>query len=227
MAGGCGGTWGTMLRDVGAAQHGARAARGARGTPKTPPRDTQKTPEGHAGHSWDSKRTQSTTVTPSGHPTTSRAPGGHLRHSGTVYGTPVGHSVDTKVIQGTPRGAQNSQMIPMPPSPVAAPSLPSPAGVGSPGPGAWGREHARGEPPQTIPGAVPKCAQGVSPPLEAHVDALLLQQLPLRQVPVWRGPGGRPPFPLSPRLLRVREAEHVVLPQNEAVAWLGRGHREI
>lgn len=148
------------MRDVGAAQHGARAARGARGTPKTPPRDTQKTPEGHAGHSWDSKRTQSTTVTPSGHPTTSRAPGGHLRHSGTVYGTPVGHSVDTKVIQGTPRGAQNSQMIPMPPSPVAAPSLPSPAGVGSPGPGAWGREHARGEPPKPSPGQSPNVPRG-------------------------------------------------------------------
>lgn len=184
-----------MLRDVGAAQHGARAARGARGTPKTPPRDTQKTPEGHAGHSWDSKRTQSTTVTPSGHPTTSRAPGGHLRHSGTVYGTPVGHSVDTKVIQGTPRGAQNSQMIPMPPSPVAAPSLPSPAGVGSPGPGAWGREHARGEPPPNHPRGSPQMCPGGVPTSGGACRCPAAPAAPAAPGSSLAGARGTPPVP--------------------------------
>lgn len=56
--------------------------------------------------------------------------------------------------------------------------------------------------------------------LQFDVDALFLQQLLLSIVPVLRLPlrfGRSAALPLQPRLLRVVEAKHVVLPHHDTV----------
>ena len=59
--------------------------------------------------------------------------------------------------------------------------------------------------------------------LVLHVNALFIQQLPLSEGPVHRLHGGLSAgraFPLLTRLLRVVEAEHVALTQNDAVSCI-------
>jgi len=57
--------------------------------------------------------------------------------------------------------------------------------------------------------------------LQLHVDPLFVQQLSLGERPVHRlhgGLGARGPLPLHASLLWVVEAEHVALPQDDAVS---------
>lgn len=57
-----------------------------------------------------------------------------------------------------------------------------------------------------------------------HVNALLLQQLPLSEGPVHRLHRGFSTgvlLPLSSGLLRVVEPEHVALPQDDAISYKG------
>lgn len=75
-------------------------------------------------------------------------------------------------------------------------------------------------PPHTPPTAERAAAASPLLHLQLDVDALLLQQLPLGVVPVLWLPllvGRGAALPLQPRLFRVVEAEHVVLPHDDPV----------
>jgi hypothetical protein len=127
-------------------------------------------------------------------------------------------------------------LAPTCPSPAAAAPaegqpLPSLSGTDSPSPAAWGETGRRSceDHPQEntrLPEVGGTCGSCPAPLLHLQLDvyALLLQQLLLSKVPVHRLRGrswgrGDPTFSFQPRLLRVIEAENMVLAHYNPVSW--------